>query len=82
MDIVKRDEESSSDNNDDKNLIADELEAMFSGKNTNNNKHSNLKKWKRIDKKERDEAGPEIPSNIEGVEYLGAELIEEDEETR
>ena len=48
MDIVQKSEDDS--DTEAPNLIANELEAMFS----TGTKHSNLKKWKRMDKTERD----------------------------
>jgi hypothetical protein len=66
-------------------MIADELEAMFAGtsKKATTDKHSNLKKWKRMDKGERDEAGPAIPKELnDDIEYLGAEFSDDDEEAR
>lgn len=44
-------------------MIADELEAMFAN-GKKGEKHSNLKKWKRMDKNERDEAGPAVPKGL------------------
>lgn len=66
-------------------MIADELEAMFAGtkKGGVTDKHSNLKKWKRMDKGERDEAGPAIPRELnDDIQYLGEEFSDDDEEAR
>ena len=62
MNIVDKDKEEEDDN---AKMIADELEAMFAGgKKGATDKHSNLKKWKRMDKGERDEAGPAVPKEL------------------
>jgi uncharacterized protein with ParB-like and HNH nuclease domain len=63
-------------------MIADELEAMFAGTGKSE-KHSNLKKWKRMDKAERDEAGPAVPRELNpDIQYLGEEFSDDDEEAR
>ena len=63
MGICDKDKEEEDDN---AKMIADELEAMFAGggKKGVTEKHSNLKKWKRMDKGERDEAGPAVPKEL------------------
>lgn len=82
LDIVKKDEVDQDENS---KMIADELEAMFAGtkKGGVTDKHSNLKKWKRMDKGERDEAGPAIPRELnDDIQYLGEEFSDDDEEAR
>jgi len=81
LNIVDKDKEEVDENS---KMIADELEAMFAGtKKGGAEKHSNLKKWKRMDKGERDEAGPAVPKELNpDIEYLGAEFSDEDEEAR
>ena len=84
MKINKEDSSSDSDK-DAKDMIANELEAMFSGTASKNNNHKNLKTWKRMDKSERQTAGPDIPDSMkkqDGITYLGADLIEENEDDR
>ena len=84
---INKNEESSDSQDEAKNMIADELEAMFSGNAAKSGSHKNLKTWKRMDKSERQEAdvGPEIPDSLkkkDGITYLGAELVEENENDR
>ena len=79
--------ESSDSENDEKDLIANELEAMFSGGAQKTKSHKNLKTWNRMGKSERAiaDVGPEIPDSLkkdEGITYLGADLIEENEQER
>ena len=84
MKINKEDSSSDSDK-DAKDMIANELEALFSGTASKNNNHQNLKTWKRMDKSERQTAGPDIPDSMkkqDGITYLGADLIEENEDDR
>ena len=58
---INKDESSSDSDKETKDLIANELEAMFSGTALKSGNHKNLKTWKRMDKSEREEVGPSIP---------------------
>lgn len=80
LNIVEKDKEDQDENS---KMIADELEAMFAGTKNGGEKHSNLKKWKRMDKADRDEAGPAAPRELNSdIQYLGEEFSDDDDEAR